>query len=150
MTERSDRKMNEARLAAILEAYGADPRRWPEAEQAAALALLSRSAEARALKDEAAALDTLLDVPQAPIPSPELKAAILAAAERPSWRQWLADLWPIGPVWQPASAFAAAIVLGIAIGVGAPELVLPNGGEALITEAESLAFGPAFIAEDAL
>ncbi|UCH73811.1 MAG: hypothetical protein JSU82_16040 [Rhodospirillales bacterium] len=150
MAERSDRKMDEARLAVILEAYGADSRRWPEDERAAARALLAGSAEARALRDAAEALDTLLDVPAPPAPSPELMAAILAAAERPSWRQWLVDLWPIGPIWQPASAFAAAIVLGIAIGVGAPDLVLPNGGDALITEAESLAFGPAFIAEDAL
>ncbi len=150
MVERDDRIMDLARLAAILDAYGADPRRWPQDERAAALALLADSPEARALCDAAEALDTLLDAPVPPAPSPELRAAILAAAQRPSFRQLLADLWPFGPAWQPASAFAAAVLLGVAIGIGAPELVLPNGGDALVTEAESLAFGPALTLEDAL
>ncbi len=150
MPEPTDRKMDMARLAAILEAYGADDRRWPQDERAAALALLADSPEARALRDQAAALDTLLDVAGAPAPSPELMAMILAAAERPAWRQWLAEFWPFGPAWQPASAFAAAVVLGVAIGFGAPDLVLPGTGDALVAAAEDLAFGPALMMEDAL
>lgn len=150
MAERDAKPMDMARLAEILDAYGADDRRWPRAEREAALALLSRSPDARALRDQAAALDTLLDVPAPPAPSPELKAAILAAARRPEWRQWLAEFWPLGPAWQPASALAAAVVLGVAVGIGAPDLVLPNGGDALVAEAESLAFGPALNLEDGL
>ncbi len=150
MPETSDRKMDMARLAAILDAYGGDERRWPESERAAALALLAESAAARALRDEAAALDTLLDVALAPAPSPALRAALLAAAERPAWRRWLAEVWPFGPAWQPASAFAAAMVLGVAIGFGAPDLVLPGEGDALVAAAEDLAFGPALTMEDAL
>ena len=150
MVEQGRDDMDMARLAQLLDAYGADPRRWPAEERQPALALLSRSAAARALRDDAAALDTLLDTSVAPAPAPQLMAAILAAAERPGWRQWLAELWPLGPAWQPASAFAAAILLGIAVGVGAPDLVLPGAEDGLVVEVESLALGPAFNLEDGL
>ncbi|MCH7889650.1 MAG: hypothetical protein IIA00_10305, partial [Proteobacteria bacterium] len=82
-----------ARLGRILEAYGADPEAWPAAERDEALALLVRSAEARALRERAARLDRLLDqlLDRAPAlePSPELKARVLAAANQaaPPWRQ---------------------------------------------------------------
>jgi hypothetical protein len=150
MVERDAERMNLTRLRDILDAYGADPRRWPAAERDAALALLSGSEEARALRDEAAALDTLLDTAQVPAPSPELMAAILAGAAPAGWRRWLADFWPVGPVWQPASALAAAVVLGVAVGIGAPDLVLPDAADGAVAEVESLAFGPAFDLEDAL
>ena len=91
MVERDAERMNLTRLRDILDAYGADPRRWPAAERDAALALLSGSEEARALRDEAAALDTLLDTAQVPAPSPELMAAhkplsqlLLVIQNRPS------------------------------------------------------------------
>lgn len=51
-----------ARFARILEAYGAEPRRWPEAERAAALAFLDARPElAKPMLEEARALDALLD-----------------------------------------------------------------------------------------
>ncbi len=53
--------MDERRLAEILDAYGADPKRWPEAEREAAERLVETSPAARALRDEAALLDALLD-----------------------------------------------------------------------------------------
>jgi hypothetical protein len=150
MVERDETQMDMARLAELLDAYGADARRWPKDEREAALALLSDSAEARALRDDAAALDTLLDTSSAPAPSPELMAAILAGAARPGWRRWLAEFWPVGPAWQPASAFAVAVVLGVAIGIGAPDLVLPDAADSAVAEVESLALGPAFDLEDGL
>lgn len=150
MPERDSRPMDPGRLAEILDAYGADPRRWPQAERAPAEALLAVSEEARALRDRAAALDALLDLSAAPTPAPELQAAILAGAHRPGWRRWLADFWPVGPAWQPASAFAAAIVLGVAIGVGAPDIVLPDAADGAIAEVESLALGPTLDLEDGL
>ena len=80
--ERGDGAMSVARLAAILDAYGAAPRRWPAAEREAAETLLAASAEARALRDEAARLDRVLTASLAPVPSPALRAAILQAAPR--------------------------------------------------------------------
>ena len=150
MVERGMKRMDMARLADILDAYGADPRRWPDDERDPALALLSRSAEARALRDDAAGLDTLLDLASAPSPAPALMAAILASAEPAGWRWWFAEFWPLGPAWQPASAFAAAVVLGVALGIGAPDLVLPDATDSAVAEAESLALGPAFDLEGGL
>jgi hypothetical protein len=68
------------RLAAILDAYGADPARWPDAEREGARALLERSVEARARCDAAAALDALLDRAPSSQPSPALAGRILAQA----------------------------------------------------------------------
>jgi len=72
--------MTLARFTALLDAYGAEPARWPERERAAALTLLARSPEAHAQRDEAAVLDALLDRAPAPPPPPALAARILAAA----------------------------------------------------------------------
>jgi predicted component of type VI protein secretion system len=52
--------MNEARFQEILAAYGADPRRWPKAERAAALAYYSQDAAAKPAVRDAEALDALL------------------------------------------------------------------------------------------
>jgi hypothetical protein len=49
------------RFTELLDAYGAEPRRWPPAERAAAQAFLAVSAEARGRLAAAAALDALLD-----------------------------------------------------------------------------------------
>ena len=49
------------RFKAIVEAYGADPLRWPDAERPAALRFLAKDSRARAWLDEARALDGLLD-----------------------------------------------------------------------------------------
>ena len=49
------------RLRQILDAFGADPARWPKAERDGALALLATSPEAQRLRDEARRLDALLN-----------------------------------------------------------------------------------------
>jgi len=49
------------RFKAIVDAYGADPARWPDAERAAALRFLANDVRAKAWLDEARALDGLLD-----------------------------------------------------------------------------------------
>lgn len=139
--------MDMARLAEILDAYGADPRRWPVEERAAAEALIADSPEAEALREDAAAMDMLMDLSAAPAPSPELMARVLAARE-PSG--WLAVLWPFGPAWQPVSAMAAAAALGIAIGVAAPDIVIPDYGDGAIAEVESLALGPSLNLDNGL
>ncbi|HYE00512.1 MAG TPA: hypothetical protein VEH84_14095, partial [Alphaproteobacteria bacterium] len=88
-----DAPMDAARLRALLDAYGARPERWPPAERAAALALLAASAEARAARAEAAALDALLDLAAAPAPSAALVGRILGDAAAPrGWRRALAAL----------------------------------------------------------
>jgi hypothetical protein len=123
------------RFARVLDAYGADAGRWPEAERAAALRLVARSAEARALRDHAAELDALLERAPLAEPSPGLRATVLAdvlatvltSASPAPWRQWAALLWPFGPSWQPASALLLAGLLGFAVGAAMP----PTAGAAL-------------------
>src|SRR6266702_3414702 len=56
------------RLQQLLDAYGADPERWPAEERLAALALLAHSPEAQTQREQVAH------------PSAELAARILAAA----------------------------------------------------------------------
>jgi hypothetical protein len=70
------------RFIALLETYGGRTERWPEDERAGALALLERSAEARAQLAAAADLDALLDRVAAPVPAAALTARILATAPR--------------------------------------------------------------------
>jgi hypothetical protein len=73
--------------------------------------------------------------PGAPVPG--LEAALLAAydawnAGRPRgrWTAWKAGLhgfsetiWPGAPVWAPASAFAAALLVGAGLGAVLPTMV---------------------------
>jgi hypothetical protein len=142
MPDRETEKMEMARLAEILDAYGANPDNWPDAERGAASALLANSRIAVALREDAAALDTALSAVVAPAPSPELMAAILMAAEPSGWRRWAAEFWPFGPVWQPVSALATAAVLGLAIGAAAPSSILPEYADySAQEEAENMAFG---------
>lgn len=125
------------RANAILDAYGADPARWPEGERDGVVALIgARPDLARRQLDEAM-LDRMMgDAVASGAPrvgTSALMARILAAAERegaPSrrsraapldrqgWRHgsWLNALWPFGPPWQPASALVAAALLGIIAG----------------------------------
>lgn len=49
------------RFKAIVDAYGADPARWPDAERAAALQFVAGDSRARAWLDAARAVDDLLD-----------------------------------------------------------------------------------------
>lgn len=107
------------RLSTLLDAYGADRMRWPEAERASAWALIEAEDRARSLYDEARGLDTLLSQASAIEPSLELKAEVLAAASRPR-ESWIQALWPFGAAWKPASALAAAVLLGIIAGVVLP------------------------------
>lgn len=78
------RPMTATRFAAILDAYGSAARRWPEAERAAAQALLAASPEARGLLADAARLDGVLSAATAPEPSAALRAAVLRAAPKPA------------------------------------------------------------------
>ncbi len=147
MTGEGKEPMDLARLRELLDAYGADPRHWPAGERAAAEALIAESAAAATLRDDAAALDMLMDLSAAPAPSPELMARVLAARE-PSG--WFSVLWPFGPAWQPVSAMAAAAVLGIAIGAAAPDIVIPDYGDSAIAEVESLSLGPSLNLDNGL
>jgi preprotein translocase subunit Sec61beta len=70
-------------------------------------------------------------------PSPELEAALLAAYDawnaerrngsRAAWkaglRRFSETIWPGAPVWAPASALAAALLVGAGLGAALPAMM---------------------------
>jgi len=113
------------RLKTLLDAYGADPNRWPEAERAGARELLASSAEARAHAGEARLLDSVLA--QAALRAEvQIDAAVLASriAQTPQrrdiatggrWRSSGAGAW-FAFGWPNFAALAAAGVVGFLVG----------------------------------
>jgi hypothetical protein len=115
------------RFKDLVEAYGAEPARWPEDERIAALELLERSAEARAAMEEAQALDRLLDLSPSTAVTPALQERILAALPPRSQSAsgvgaFLVSLLPGRPAWVPAAALALSLALGLGVGTFAPTL----------------------------
>lgn len=102
----------------LLNTYGADSERWPEAQRAAARALCDVSTAARAQWIEAERLDALLAADRAPPPDAARQARVVAAAmmrlrtrAEPllDWR-WLIPR-PVGV------AFAASVIIGWLVGL---------------------------------
>lgn len=107
----------------LVEAYGADPRRWPEDRRAAALAFQAAEPDqAATILAFGASLDEALDELRPPAASAELRARILAAAPklRPDgWRGAFDWLRPgVGALL--AGSCAAGVVAGMLL-VAAPE-----------------------------
>lgn len=103
--------MKAERLHELADAYGADLRRWPASERAFAETLIAADPSLKAVLDQAAALDALLDAAPNPVPSAALTARILAAAPRAKNRLGKA-IWYLGAGW------AAAACAGVVAGVG--------------------------------
>jgi hypothetical protein len=105
------------RLKVLLDAYGADPERWPDDQRTAARELLTNSAETRAYVQQAAVLDTLLDAAPMTAP-PGLDAAALAARimRMPAPVTAPATSWRFSFGWPNFATLAAAAVFGLVIG----------------------------------
>jgi hypothetical protein len=111
------------RLRDLIAAYGGRPANWPQGERAAAEALLARSSEARAALAEAEPLDTLLDAVPTLIPSPALRAAVLAGmprnarSGRGAWWHGLRDLLgEFGALPAVRPLLIASLILGLFAG----------------------------------
>lgn len=109
--------MNRERFEALLDAYGADLKRWPADERAAAEAFASaNSGEAEPLLAAARALDGALDAARDnEAPSAALTSAVLAGAPRARTRQ-------LGMAPSAGWALAACALLGVALGFGGAQL----------------------------
>ena len=111
-------------LLQLLDAYGADPARWPaeDPRRAKAWALID-SGDAMAAQSVAAAraLDRALDTMAPPTPSAALTGAILQAAQKPGpgFRSW-AGLLRKPALLKPVGALACAGLLGIMVGIWSP------------------------------
>lgn len=122
--------MDLQRLRALIEAYGAQPRRWPAAEREQARALLDASPEARQWLEQARTTDAMLDgVAARPAPA-ALRDRLLARTPSPrrGWRHALAALWRELGGWSLAGpALAAGLALGVGMGVGLSPLPPTDG-----------------------
>ena len=105
--------MKAERLHELADAYGADLRRWPASERAFAESLLAADPSLKAVLDEAATLDALLNAAPAPVPSAALTARVLAAAPQRKTRGRLGKA-----VWYLGAGWAAAACAGVVAGVG--------------------------------
>ncbi|ESQ81265.1 hypothetical protein [Asticcacaulis sp. YBE204] len=120
--------MTSDRFEAIIEAYGATPSRWPEAERDAARAFMQREPQiARALMAEARGIDALLGSLAAPEPSDALQWEVLARLMPAAVVEKVADEYNVVPFTAPAkpksrvmwlaSGLAAACAAGVIFGV---------------------------------
>lgn len=106
--------MDRVRFEAMLAAYGADPKRWPEAERAEAQAFAAAHPEFAASLAEARAIDALLDAAREPAAGGDLVAArILAKAPTAQ---------PRANLVRPLLALAACAVVGVLVGFGGAHL----------------------------
>lgn len=135
MTGTSAERETLARFGALLDAYGAEPRRWPAGRRAEAEALLARSAEAQALHAAAARLDALIDTDAVGSAPAHLVGRVIAAAPQPKARGgWFAG-------WlKPAAGLAFAAVLGLALG-GFVSPFAAGSGELADADSVTLAIG---------
>lgn len=111
--------MNIERFQEILDAFGADPRRWPEAERDGALGLVAGSEAARSRQAEARRLDMLLDEISLPVHLDLDAAAIVAGVKDASGNVRLfrgRKSMPFSVVWPSFAGLAAAAVAGFVIG----------------------------------
>jgi len=110
------------RFAALVDAYGASPARWPVAECAAALALMKTSAEARRLAEDADSLDRQLDASETAPVTRELQDRLLAAVARRGAGKPVRWIRLAAPRRLPAGALAGSLLLGLAAGTQLPHL----------------------------
>lgn len=130
--------MTRDRLRTLIEAYGADRRRWPVEERDAAETLLKDDPAARALIAEAAALDALLAHDLAP-PTWTRDAAKLAAyaasqfqprRRRTNGPASSGTIWRLNLGWPNFAGLAAAAIAGLVIGWSGLDASLGLGGGA--------------------
>lgn len=138
--------MTPERVKTIIDAYGASPQRWPAEERSAALALIGASPSLAEYQRQAEVLDGVLAFAQQPSAATSLVEAVLASAanHEPAVsvpapgrssaprriRDFVVQLWPGLPVWQPAVGFAASLAIGVWAGAqGLVPLTAENGGQ---------------------
>ncbi|MEM8987669.1 MAG: hypothetical protein AAGC95_13205 [Pseudomonadota bacterium] len=156
-------RISAERLQALIAAYGADPKRWPEADRTLALDAMQREGaapEIAARLAEEQALDRLLDSAPAPSMSDAFAARLIAAApvaEVPSAAHdisWASTAKPdrrsiVGVLVAfmrparlvPAAALGVAAVLGVVAGAGGAFVVEPLSPEAELAALASEAPG---------
>jgi hypothetical protein len=122
MTDASDFEKTKARAQEVLDAYGADEARWPEADREAVRKSIAMDPVLAKRQAEEAELDGLLALAPVEAPSYALQSRILSTQKEEGIggvglvKQVLNLLWPYGSSAVPAGALAASIVLGVTSG----------------------------------
>ena len=113
--------MNRQKFESIVQTYGADAERWPDAQRADMLALVDADPQARAILGREAALDALLSAMEPPV-SGALEARIRndmetalggAGASAPA----IVPPSEAPPVRQAAGAFVVALAACLTLGI---------------------------------
>lgn len=135
MPELNSATMTQARFAALVEAYGGDPARWPLNERRSAERWLATTPAAQLLVSQARDLDRALGAKTQAIASTALEARLLEDFERANRRSSLHEhvaavaqmIWPGVPAWQPAFLLGIAFAVGLCIAAFAPlDVPLPD------------------------
>jgi len=106
-----ERSMDDARFRMLLDAYGGDAARWPDAERASALRHLAATPGARPARGSAQALDAALNAWTVESPSAALRARVaggLPAVRAPRARA----------LWLSGAGLIAAGLVGLMVGAG--------------------------------
>lgn len=111
--------MNAEQFRAMIEAYGARPRLWPEAQRAEAERFVAdQGAVAGPILAEADALDALLARSPMPSPSAEFRDRVVASATRAGLKPRRARrFWLDRLVLASGAGWAAAACAGVIVGV---------------------------------
>lgn len=143
-------RLAEERLKTLIDCYGAEPRRWPEAERAAAERLAASTA-GQALLAQARALDSALDAAPRLAPSRAqidraVGAALTQGLNPRTIRRWG---WG-GLAWLAGAGWAAAACAGVVAGVGLNDrLTADLRADAVLYQASLLAVDDAELLETA-
>ena len=113
--------LSPSRAKAILNAYGAEPEKWPEDERGDLLQLLAQSPELQALRETASRLDGLLDEWQPEVISnTDILVGSLPAQtpKKQNWTDQVAAIFLPGLLgWRQAVLAAAPLTLGFIWGL---------------------------------
>jgi hypothetical protein len=122
--------MNEARARQLIDAYGADPARWPDDERVAAEALCEALSDLATYRADAARMDQRLDdasvmatlTPEGVLAAlaPELIVGTAPPTTDGALERLLNWLFPSEKtaLWRPAIVACAPLVAGVALGIG--------------------------------
>ena len=113
--------MTPKRFRRLLDAYGADPARWPAEDAPAIQALLDSSEQARTMQREAARVDDLLEAWDGPgahaLDAADMAALVSATPHGATRPVAYSDGWRITLGWPNVAGLAAACVAGFVVGV---------------------------------
>ena len=106
--------MNRDRFEMLIDSYGGRISRWPEAERASALALLTQSPDLGRLLADAETFDSLLDACLAPEVGPDLILRVKQSALHKPRLAGRIALWWAGAGLVATGAVAGALIVSLA------------------------------------